>query len=154
MQFKYFGLLSVLAFVKGADDADFLTDLVNDYKDHTSDYFNFIRTASSIPGVLTSLALEVATYTDDSYTTLLDNSGIDVSSLRAFATDLPWFSRIEDQLSGQGSSDDHSATSGSSSKSSSSPSSSTAASSSSAGGVGKVAAPISAILGVVAVALM
>lgn len=145
MQIKFLALLSTIALVK-SDDVDFLTGLVNDYKSHTKDYLNFIQTADSVPAALTSLAIQVATYTDDSYTTLLDDDDINVSSLKAFATELPWYSRLEDE-------DEEASETGSDSKSTGSASSSSAASSSeSDSGVSKLS--VGALLGLAGIALL
>ncbi|CAH6722653.1 repressed By RIM101 protein 2 [[Candida] jaroonii] len=145
MQIKFLALLSTIALVK-SDDVDFLTGLVNDYKSHTADYLKFIQTADSVPAALTSLAVQVATYTDDSYTTLLADSDINVSSLKAFATELPWYSRIEEDDGSDSDSD-------SKSDSSSSSSSSSAASSSEAdSGVAKLG--VGALLGLAGIALL
>lgn len=140
-----------------SDDVEFLTNLVNDYKSNTAEYASFLRTASSIPGALTSLALQVATYTDDSYTTLLEDDDIDVDSLEDFATELPWYSRIahDDSDDSDDESSSSSGSSGSSSSSSSSGSSSAASSSAtSTDGVNMLVAPAGAFLAAAAVALL
>ncbi|GBL52566.1 putative beta-1,6-N-acetylglucosaminyltransferase [Candidozyma auris] len=143
---KFSNVAGLAAFaVSGAQAADseavdFLTKLVSDYDDNKKQYLSFFHTASNVPEILTSIARNIPTYTDDSYTTLLDNSGVDVSSLMSYATNLPWYERIEGgSKSGSGSS------SGSSSK----------ASSSSAGGAGSVVmAPLGAVAGAVALVLL
>lgn len=142
---KFASLASVLALaasgVKAAnsDDVEFLTKLVSDYDSHKTQYLAFARTASA-PSELTELATQVATYKDDSYTTLLDNSEYDISALKNFATELPWYSRLE-----------ASGSSGSSSESGSSDSSK----STSAGGAGSaMVAPVGAALGAFALALL
>ena len=43
------------------------------------------------------------TYTDDSYTTLLNDDSLNVSNLEAYATSLPWYSRIQADAGGKGS---------------------------------------------------
>lgn len=86
---------SLLAVVQAVDQSDiaFVTALVSDYKSNPKEYINFIQTAQDVPAQVTHLAIKAATYTDDSYTTLLET--MDVSSLEAYAsTALPWYSRI------------------------------------------------------------
>lgn len=154
-----FALLTALSVsvVKAADsdDVEFLTNLVNDYKSHTGEYASFLRTAKSIPDALTSLAVEVATYTDDSYTTMLDDDNIDVDSLEDFATELPWYSRLKDDE--DDSDDESTASTGSQSStksSSESSSGSSTSSESSTDGVNMLVAPVGALLGAAAVALL
>lgn len=127
-------------------EVQFLTVLVGDYNSNRKDYIDFIRTAASVPPEVTLLALQVATYTDDSYTTMLTNTDLDVATLRSFATRLPWYTRLEKELSSAGSS-------GSSGSSKSSIGSSMSSSKSSTGGVVKFA-PHGAILGVLALLLL
>jgi hypothetical protein len=70
---------------------DLIPKLVSDVKANPQQYLSYIQTATaSIPADLTPLALQVRTYTDDSFTTLLDSS--EKSELLAFATGLPWYS--------------------------------------------------------------
>lgn len=148
-------LLSAIVLVKAADadDVDFLTNLVNDYKSNTGDYADFIRTASSVPAVISSLALDVATYTDDSYTTMLDDDGLDIDSLEDFATELPWYSsRL---LREGGAETAETAETGAETGSSSTAASSSAAETSDSGnGAGSVILSTGAVLGAVAVALL
>lgn len=120
-----------------SEEVDFLTKLVSDYDDNKKQYLNFAKTATDMPKDLTKLALAVNTYKDDSYTTLLEDSDIDVSSLMNYASELPWYSRLEKGASASGS-----GSSGSSG-------------STSAGGAGSaLVAPVGAALGAVALALM
>ncbi|KAK6460057.1 Seripauperin and TIP1 family-domain-containing protein [Scheffersomyces coipomensis] len=104
MQLNTILLVSSVLFglTKAADssDAAFLTAFVGDFNSNKKEYIQFIATATGVPAVVTSLALEVATYTDDSYTTLLDDPNINVSSLEAFATNLPWYTRIVAEADG------------------------------------------------------
>ncbi|PSK35826.1 hypothetical protein C7M61_004308 [Candidozyma pseudohaemuli] len=141
---KFASLASVLALaasgVKAAnsEDAEFLTKLVSDYDAHKTQYLAFARTASA-PAELTELATKVATYKDDSYTTLLDNTDYDISALKDFATELPWYTRLE--ASGSG---------GSSESGSSDSSKSTTA-----GGAGSaMVAPVGAAVGAFVIALL
>lgn len=101
MKFSSVASLAALSTaVLAADQADvnFLTALVGDYDDNKKEYLKFIQTAKDVPAVLTKLALKVVTYTDDSYTTLLDGTDIDVTSLMSYATELPWYSRLESEI--------------------------------------------------------
>lgn len=83
--------LVFLALVSCVAADDFLTKLVLDIKANPKDYLNYVQTATaSIPDDLTPLALQVRTYTDDSYTTLVDSG--EKSQLLAFMTGLPWYS--------------------------------------------------------------
>lgn len=154
---KFSTIASIAGFVAtGAHAAEsgqvaFLTALVGDFKLHKGDYLKFAQTASDVPEALTSLVKQVATYKDDSYTTLLNDNKIDVSSLSGFATNLPWYSRIESEAGIKG------ASGGSKSKGSSSSTSkskSSSAATSSKDGASKMALPVGAIVGAAAVALM
>lgn len=82
--------------VKAADqaDVDFLTALVDDYQAHKTQYIQYLATASSIPMELATIATHVLTYTDHSYTTLLDNPDLDIGIVESFASDLPWRTRL------------------------------------------------------------
>lgn len=132
----------------GPADFQFLTVLVGDYNSNRKEYIDYIRTAASVPQEVTLLALQVATYTDDSYTTMLTNSNLNVATLRSFATRLPWYTRLESELSAAGGA---SGSSGSSISKASSMSS--MSSSKSTGGVAKYA-PHGALVGVIAVLLL
>lgn len=158
MQLFFFTTLCmIISFVAGAEKASdsisqeiqFLTVLVGDFKSHGRDYVDYIRTAQNVPPEVTQLALKVATYTNNAYTTMLTDSNINVASLRSFATQLPWYTRILQELAAAGAG---ATTTGSGS---SATGSSTTASSShtSSAGVGKLA-PCSAILGFVALLLL
>ena len=75
-------------------DVKFLTKLVGDVLRHDLDYVRYYATGSLAPQA-TSLISRLSSYTDDSYTTLIDNSQIQVDSLRSIVTWLPWGSRIQ-----------------------------------------------------------
>ncbi|CAH2350338.1 repressed By RIM101 protein 2 [[Candida] railenensis] len=186
MKLSYTLLVATLAAsVKAANSEDvaFLTALVSDYKGHGSDYLNFFGTASDVPGALSSLAQQVRTYKDDSYTTLLDNSDINIGELESYATNLPWYTRVASAAgitgdlaagetgSGSGSASATGSGSGSGSgsaaasvtsavssatadSSSSASASSSAGSTSSGGAVSAAYAPLGVVLGAAAVALM
>ena len=87
--------LAATALAADAAEIEFLTVLVNDLKANEASYLGYVATATGVPAGVTALALEVQTYTDDSYTTLLDAGNIDVAAIEAFAKALPWYSRIE-----------------------------------------------------------
>lgn len=162
---KSASIASVLALaVSGANAADsdqaaFLTNLVSDYDSHKTEYLNFFKTATGYPPELRKLAMDVRTYKDDSYTTILDDSDYNFSSLSAYATNLPWYSRLEGKEgSGSGSGSSSGSGSGSSSSSgsgsSSSGSSSSSAGSTSGGAGSAVVVPVGAALGAFAIALL
>lgn len=96
--------LVALALVQCAQGADsshvaFLTAVVSDYSANKPEYIGYFATASSYPPEMTALALAAIKYTDNSYTTMLDNNEVGIASISSFATELPWFSRIESLLS-------------------------------------------------------
>jgi cobalamin biosynthesis Mg chelatase CobN len=149
-------------------DVQFFTALVSDLKANLGSYIDFMGTAKNIPPAITKYAKPLQTYTDDSYTTLLENSDVNVASLRAFASELPWYSKIE-EAAAAGASDDASATEASgsglitsaSSKTSESSKSSAAASSGSseASSSSKAAgsalyAPVGGAIAVAAIAML
>lgn len=102
MQLSTVALLTVAsaaaAHAAAASEVAFLTALVGDYNSHKKDYLDFVQTAANVPSALSGLALQVRTYTDDSYTTLLDNSAINVPQLELYATNLPWYTRIQAEV--------------------------------------------------------
>lgn len=83
-----------LAAAADSGDVEFLTALVLDFKALPRSYFDFLATANP-PPQLTSLALQVQTYTDDLYTTLLDGGDVNVGELKSFASKLPWALRLD-----------------------------------------------------------
>ncbi|EDK36014.2 predicted protein [Meyerozyma guilliermondii ATCC 6260] len=113
---------------------DLLSKLVSDVKANPQEYLSYIQTATaSIPEDLTPLALQVRTYTDDSFTTLLDSS--QKSEISAFATGLPWYSsRLLDDSNSAGSTETNGSTSSTASSVSVSASEST-------GNAGKLVVP-------------
>lgn len=153
-------LSSLVASEAASSDVQFLTALVGDYQDHKSDYIKFFATAKDVPGDLSTLATKVLTYTDDSYTTLLNDDSLNVSNLEGFATSLPWYTRIQAEAggkgsaSGSGSGSAKSTASAEKSSGSSASASKTAGSSSATGGVSELIAPVGAVVGALAVALM
>ena len=155
-------LSSLVASEAASSDVQFLTALVGDYQDHKTDYIKFFATAKDVPGDLSTLATKVLTYTDDSYTTLLNDDSLNVSNLEAYATSLPWYSRIQADAGGKGSASGSASGSGSAKSTasaekpsgSSASASSTAGGSSSKGGVSELVAPGGAGVGALAVALI
>ncbi|CAD1808421.1 Seripauperin and TIP1 family protein [Candida parapsilosis] len=101
-------LAAVMSSVRAADQSDvqFLTALVGDYQDHKTEYIRFFGTANDVPGALSTLATQVLTYTDTSYTTLLDDNNLDIGQLESYATNIPWYTRIEAAAGGSGGSGD------------------------------------------------
>jgi len=97
-----------------SSEVEFVTRFVNDAKAHLSEYVAYIETGTaSVPSGLTSLAKQVQTYTDDSYTSLFDDGAINVSQLETFAEALPWYSqRIIAGASGAGGETSETETSG------------------------------------------
>lgn len=98
-------LLSATSGVQAADQAEvnFLTALVDDYQAHKTEYIKFLATATSIPLELATIATQVLTYTDHSYTTLLDNPDLDFGKVESFASELPWYTRLELEADGSAS---------------------------------------------------
>lgn len=68
----------------------FITAFVADLKGNINDYLGLIASGSSIPPVLLSLYQEISSYTDDSYTTLIE-SDFPITALQGFVTGLPWY---------------------------------------------------------------
>lgn len=141
--------LAALGVAANSEEVEFLTALVSDYDDHRKQYVDYIRTATSYPQDLVRLATQVITYTDDSYTTLLDDDDINVTELMSYASQLPWYTRIEAHVDGSGSSG-ASGSSGSTTSASGGSSSST----SSQDSAGKYIAPVGALLGGAALLLL
>lgn len=92
MQFTSFLLLSagLLGVATADDDVAFLTKFVSDVKANPRDYLNFLQTATGVPPGITQLAMQVRTYRDDSYTTLVNSKQLGL--IESFATGLPWYS--------------------------------------------------------------
>lgn len=123
-------LLATSVHAAGEQEVAFLTALVGDYQSHRTEYIKYFATATGIPGALSTLATQVLTYTDDSYTTLLNgNNAVNVGELESYATNIPWYTRIEAAAgdSGSGSNSGSGSGSGSGSDSSSGSSSDTEA---------------------------
>lgn len=97
---------------------DFLTKLVDDVRSNQNQYMKYIKTGGDYPKDFTSLAMQVRTYKDDSYTTLLKSESVNMGELLSFVGKLPWADRVEG--SGSGSSASETGSKGSSSLSSSS----------------------------------
>lgn len=111
-------------------EMDFLTKLVDDVRSNQNQYMKYIKTGGDYPKDFTSLAMQVRTYKDDSYTTLLKSESVNMQELLSFVGKLPWANRVEG--SGSGSSASETGSKGSSSLSSSSSSSAKSSSSSKA----------------------
>ncbi|KAL6454587.1 hypothetical protein SBY92_004054 [Candida maltosa Xu316] len=168
MKFSSLSLTAILSstLVSAAADqsqVDFLTAFVGDFQDHKTEYVKYFATAQGIPPELSTLATQVLTYTDQSYTTLLDNDNLDVNNLISYASGIPWYTRIQAEIAnGSGSpSGSASETAGASaSANATSAASSVASSATSTGsstshaGSANIIAPVGAIVGALAVALM
>lgn len=93
---KYFCfLVSALLFTlaRATDETlAFVTALLADAEDNRNDYIGLLFNPSvQIPSTLLGIYNEAMTYTDDSYTSLI-NSDFPFSELSTFATGLPWYS--------------------------------------------------------------
>ncbi|CAK7892065.1 repressed By RIM101 protein 2 [[Candida] anglica] len=89
-------LAGVASAAANAQEVAFFTALVGDYQANKLQYIQYIATANDVPGAVSSLAMQVRTYSadDTSYTTLLNDGNIDIPALESFATNVPWYSRI------------------------------------------------------------
>lgn len=98
MQFsQLISLLAVSASVLAADSQEiaFVTNLVSDAKANSRQYLEYYATATQlIPQQFVELAQKIQTYTDDSYTTLITDNDVDVEALESFAKAVPWASRL------------------------------------------------------------
>lgn len=81
-------------------DIDFFSVLLDDFRSQGTEYVGYVATASGVdvPSEMTSLILNGGMFTDDSFTTWLTRDDVNVDNLRAVATQLPWYSRIETRL--------------------------------------------------------
>lgn len=110
-------LLSVAAIVASANAENLIVAMFNDIHSNLDQYASLASTQSSAIAQFIPLYAEAQTYTDDSYTTLV-NSAL-YESISEFVTALPWYSsRIEPELAESGASQTASA-SGSASSSAS-----------------------------------
>ncbi|RKP30551.1 hypothetical protein METBISCDRAFT_23195 [Metschnikowia bicuspidata] len=79
-------------------DIQFFSVVLQDFQSLGLDYIGYIGTASNVPPEMTSLVLNGATYTDNSFTDFLTRDDVDVNNLRSVATQFPWYSRIESRV--------------------------------------------------------
>lgn len=102
MNFLFYLICSLMVYLRQTigessesenSDAKFLTDLVGDVQNHELQYLQYFITGSLAPQA-TSLIYRISSYTDDSYTTLIKNSQIQVDSLRSIVSSLPWHERV------------------------------------------------------------
>lgn len=168
MQFSSILIASILSTVVHAtvaeSDVQLLTALASDVNSNLKQYIDFFATAKNVPPIILTIAPQIKTYTDNAYTTLLNNPSLDLPALESFASQLPWYSRIiaersgDASGSGSGSASITSAPSSSGRSSTAAGSSSKAASSASASsskaGANTFLAPAGAVLGAFVVALM
>lgn len=128
--FSYSTLLSVAAMIASANAEDLVVAMFNDIHSNLGQYASLASTESSAMAQFIPLYAQAQTYTDESYTTLV-NSAL-YQSISEFVTALPWYSsRIEPQLAASGASQTASA-SGSASSSASGSASGSASKSESA----------------------
>jgi len=81
-----------------ANNVDVATVLLNDIGEHINDYMSLVGGTIPIPTDLVKYYTEVATYTDDSYTSIL--SDFPTQQVESIVTQLPWYSsRLESKLS-------------------------------------------------------
>ncbi|GMM31793.1 hypothetical protein DAMA08_045380 [Martiniozyma asiatica (nom. inval.)] len=98
MQFSTASLLSLVSVLAAANAENIAVALFNDINSNFNEYLSYIQaqTDADVTGLL-GLYAEAQTYTDDSYTTLVDEAQL--ATISAFATGLPWYSsRIETAL--------------------------------------------------------
>jgi hypothetical protein len=89
-------LLALAPFVLGQDNA-VLEVVIQDIKGNVNEYLSYIQAGNIPPSGVLNLYQQVATYTDDSYTTLF--SDVDEAAVSTYITNVPWYSsRIEPQL--------------------------------------------------------
>ncbi|ODV74740.1 SRP1/TIP1 family protein CYBJADRAFT_161237 [Cyberlindnera jadinii NRRL Y-1542] len=88
-------ILALLPVALAQDDtAEQLNAIVSDLAQHSSEYLQQVASGNIPPAELLSLAQQVQTYTDDSYTTLY--SEVDMGEVTSYVTGLPWYSsRLE-----------------------------------------------------------
>ena len=92
---------AALANAQTASQLAELNVILDDVKDHLSDYMNLVTAGtislSSLPAGVLSIGMALASATDDSYTTLYKE--VDFDGIAPFLTALPWYSsRLEAQL--------------------------------------------------------
>lgn len=89
-------LLSVIATAL-ANNVDVATVLLADVQSNLDEYISLVGGTIPIPTELIAYYTEIATYTDDSYTTLLSDFPAD--QISTIVTQLPWYSsRLESKL--------------------------------------------------------
>ncbi|GAV30305.1 hypothetical protein PMKS-003815 [Pichia membranifaciens] len=98
MQLSHSVLISVASLIASTQAEELLVALNSDIQSNVNQYLSFVQehTTANV-GPLLSLYQQAQTYTDDSYTTLVDSS--ELASISSFATQLPWYSsRIAPEL--------------------------------------------------------
>ncbi|ODV87322.1 hypothetical protein CANARDRAFT_174389 [[Candida] arabinofermentans NRRL YB-2248] len=99
MQFSSVILFSILATLGAANNDDLLTAIKGDIDGNLVQYVSYI---SAHPGAevnsLLALYEAAVTYTDTSYTTLVNDD--ELNAISSFATALPWYTRIEAEVGG------------------------------------------------------
>jgi ElaB/YqjD/DUF883 family membrane-anchored ribosome-binding protein len=93
-------ILALFASLAAAQRDEQLNGIVSDLGAHRSEYLGQIASGNVPPADLLSLAQEVQTYTDDSFTTLY--SEVDLGAVSSYVTGLPWYSsRLESLFQAQ-----------------------------------------------------
>lgn len=98
MQYSQSIIISIASLMASVSAENLLVALNSDIQQNVNQYLSFVQanTQANVAPLL-SLYQAAQTYTDESYTTLVDSA--ELSSISAFATQLPWFSsRIEPEL--------------------------------------------------------
>ncbi len=89
-------LLSVIAAAL-ANNVDVATVLMNDVQNNMDEYIGLVGGTIPIPPELIDYYAKIATYTDDSYTSILTDFPVD--KIKPLVTQLPWYSsRLESKL--------------------------------------------------------
>ena len=101
-------VITINALSLDAEEQQFVTNLVGDIKSHRGDYIAYYITGSIPPNIL-SLANEAKTYSGSDFGSLLQENSVDISSLEAFASHLPWATRLDIVSDSSGSSSTDSA---------------------------------------------
>ncbi|KAI0463218.1 hypothetical protein LJB42_003239 [Komagataella kurtzmanii] len=99
MRFSNVVLTAIAAAGVQADEALY-TVFYNDVTENAQEYLSYIQanTAAGFTDLL-SLYTELATYTDDSYTSIFTEEDFPASELSSFVVNLPWYSsRIEPEV--------------------------------------------------------
>ena len=90
-------LLQKVAADLNSSQINVVTKVLQNAKESKGRYIKFYRTFDgTIPAEVTSLAIAVMTYTDDSYTSLFSSGGLQYDVFDSVATELPWYNELFD----------------------------------------------------------